>query len=341
MKIKSALGLVLAYGMLFSVPVRAEETEIMDSVVSTEFGTDYFEMAEFDLMEPIRLDRDQADGIFTDNGGIQPLVTTPDRYETNDTWLTAKPYANVAVVTSQLSARNDLYTLGMRTANLHSETDEDWYTTKLEAGETYFVDIRNVGLTNVFIEVYYVYPDKTATVYSTDPNYHSVFTKKAEKYFYFEPEITGTYYIRVANGGDWSEDMQNYLFFVGPAIQTFNIVDLPTNGSVKIWGDDYRTYSCNMAGVVPSQTAIQYMSISNNFPQGNVCPEVESYMQAGGRKYYSSSGSVNGIENVSLGQSWTIGGRCKRGSHNTYWSAVLNGRFMCIMEPYPGNELDF
>jgi hypothetical protein len=38
---------------------------------------------------------------------------------------------------------------------------------------------------------------------------------------------------------------------------------------------------------------------------------------------------------------WTIGGRCAKGTHFTYWSAELNGRFGCVMAPYPGNELSF
>lgn len=338
MKIKRMLGFVLACCMLFSVPVMAEETE----VVASDVSADYFETVEFDTMEPIRLSSDQVDEVFVDNHGIQPLITTPDEYEPNDTWLTAKPYDSVEVITPQLTTKNQLYTLGMRSASLHSDTDVDWYTTDMESGETYFVDIRNVGSRNVYIEVYYVYPDNTATVWSTDPSINSVFAKRPEKYFYFKPEISGTYYIRVASGGDWSADMMNYFFYVGPAIQTFRIVNMPTYGNVQITGS-YRTYTCDLTGTaVPAQTAIINLSISSKFPQGKVCSEVESYMRAGGKTYYAStSGTVSGINNVSLGQSWTIGGKCKDGSHFTYWSAVLNGSFACIMEPYPGNEIDF
>ncbi len=339
MKIKRMLGLVLACSMLFSVPTMAEETE----AVASDVSADYFESVEFDTMEPIRLSSAQVDEVFADNNGIQPLITTPDEYEPNDTWLTAKPYDSVEVITPQLTSRHELYTLGMRTAGLHSDTDVDWYTTRMESGETYFVDIRNVGSRNVFIEVYYVYPDNTATVWSTDPSINSVFAKQPEKYFYFQPEISGTYYIRVASGGDWSADMMNYFFYVGPAIQTFRIVNMPTYGSVQIWGDDYRTYTCNLTGTaVPAQTAIINLSISNKFPQGKECSEVMGYMRAGGKTYYtSSSGAVSGITQAPLGQSWTIGGKCKNGSHFTYWTAVMNGSFACIMAPYPGNEIDF
>ena len=50
---------------------------------------------------------------------------------------------------------------------------------------------------------------------------------------------------------------------------------------------------------------------------------------------------IQNIKGASLGQLWTIGGRCAKGTHFTYWSAELNGRFGCVMAPYPGNELSF
>ena len=99
MKMKRMLGLLVACSMLFSMPVMAEETETVVSDVST----DYFESVEFDTMEPIRLSSAQVDEVFADNNGIQPLITTPDEYEPNDTWLTAKPYDSVEVITPQLT----------------------------------------------------------------------------------------------------------------------------------------------------------------------------------------------------------------------------------------------
>lgn len=342
MKIKRMLALVLSFSLLCSVPVMAAEGDSAEPVVSTSEAAQYFEDAEFDLADPVQLGNDQINTLLAAGNEIQPLVTTPDKYEPNDTISTASPYNNVDVITTKLTARNQLYTLGMRTANLHSETDEDWYTVSLTAGETYFVDLRNVGLTNIFIELYYIRSDNTGYFYTTDPSRQSVYQNKPEKYFYFEAQDSGTFYIRIANGGGWTADMMNYFFYVGPAIQTFDIVKMPTYGSVQIWGDDYRTYTCNLTGVVPADTAIVSLSMTDSFPQGKECSEMLSYMSAGGRTYYrSSSGDINGIANAPLGQSWTIGGKCSKGSHFTYWSAVLSGKFFCIMAPYPGNELDF
>lgn len=246
-------------------------------------------------------------------------------------------------MTTQLSTRNDLYRLGMRHANLHSATDVDWYVTEdLKSGDTCFVDIRNVGKSNVYIEVYYIYPDNTATYYTTNPTVYDWYENAPEKYFYFTPEEDGKYYIRVASDGNWNADMMDYFFFVGNAIQEFDIVSFPT-GSVQIWGDDYRTYTFDISsGVVPSQTAIVSISLANSFSDGNSCSEIESYMSASSGTYYSdSNGMLKNITGVSLGQRWTIGGRCADGKHFLYWGARLYGSFVCIMEPYPGNELDF
>ena len=172
-----------------------------------------------------------------------------------------------------------------------------------------------------------------------------MFEKKSEKYLYFTAEDTGTYYIRVANGGDWSNQMY-YFFYVGPAIQNFDIVDMPTYGGIRIYGDDYRTYTCNLSGTaVPAQTAIIRLSMNDSFEGGTVCPEVDKYMSAGGKTYYSTVGSksnvINNIAGASLGQVWTIGGKCTNGKHYTHWTGKLSGRFACIMEPYPGHEVSF
>lgn len=259
----------------------------------------------------------------------------------NDTIGTAYPYSKMPIVNSQLSGKYDLFGLGMRYAALDTEEDEDWYTVSLTAEETYFVDLRNIGKTNCFIELYYFNSDGTGYYYTTNPEDMPVFEKWQEKYFYFTAENTGTYYIRICNGGDWTKEV-NYFFYVGPAIQYFDIVNMQTYGTIQINGN-YKTYTCDLSGTaVPSTTSIVNLSITDSFPKGTECSEVVKYMSAGGKTYYASSNdTLSGINGVSLGQSWTIGAKCQNGTHFTYWSGKLNGRFACIMEPYPGNEVSF
>lgn len=156
-----------------------------------------------------------------ENSGIKPRVTDPDEYETNDTFLTAYPYNNVADLTPKLSKMNQLYTLGMKHAGLHSETDEDWFSINLTAGTQYFVDLRNIGRMNWYIELYYVqshdengYKGYKGYKYTTDPEQNPIYKDHPEKFFYFTAQDTGTYYIRVTSGNAW-EDSMHYFFYVG------------------------------------------------------------------------------------------------------------------------------
>lgn len=315
MKMKHILGLALSVSILLSsVPVMAKE------------GVNDIDQGNIKTAE-------------TMSSGIQPYTTVPDDCEPNNTKETAYPYERVPEVQTDLTNTYDLYRLGMRHAGLHSATDEDWYSIKLTAGQRYFVDLRNVGKSNWFIEVNYYVGGEQKYHHSTNPKENSVYEKKPEKYLYFTAETTGTYYIRIANGGDWSDEM-HYFFYVGPVEKSFDIVNM--NLGTVMLGSTYKTFTCDLRNKVPTEAIIENVSITNQFLQGTACPEVSKYMSAGGRTYYNQSygNNILNIQNVPLGQLWTIGAKCAKGSHQTtYWTAMLNGRFRCKMGPYPGNEL--
>lgn len=340
-RIKRILSMALVCSMLFSLPVMAAEEDAENDFDASEASVEWLESVNYEIMEPRYLSPEKIDELSADDG-VEPQVTVPDDFEPNNTYQTAYPYNQVPILQNELTSKYDLYYLGMRSAGLHSANDEDWYTIDLTAGEIYFLDIRNVGNTNWYIELYNLAPDKLY-YYTTDPEEEPIYEKKSEKYLYFKAEDTGTYHIRVANGGDWSDQMY-YFFYVGPAVQEFDIVDMPTYGSVNIYDKSYKTYTCDLRGTaVPADTYIINMNMTDQFPQGKACSEVEKYMSAGGKTYYNRSGGGSGIINniygASLGELWTIGGRCAKGTHDTTWRGVLNGRFMCKMAPYPGNEL--
>lgn len=66
-------------------------------------------------------------------------------------------------------------------------------------------------------------------------------------------------------------------------------------------------------------------------------------IKLGGRTYYNTPGdnAIKSITNASIGQLWTFGAKCSQNTHSgVHWSGRINGKFKCIMEPYPGNELD-
>lgn len=351
MGVKRIIGLVMASCMLMSTSVMAAEDESIKTeehtIMSEEEAGESLQEISLSLQEPKEFNYNEKKTILSDKleDTPQPYTTTPDDCEPNDTFQTAYPYNSVPIVKSELTSNNDLYGLGMRHAGLHSADDEDWYYTNLTAGQKYFVDLRNIGKTNWYIEVYYLRADQTGYYYTTDPEEMPVFEKWQEKYFYFTAQDTGKYYIRIANGGDWSDTM-HYFFYVGPAVQYFDIVDMPTYGGTQIFANSYQTYTCDLRGVaVPATTAIVNLYMTDSFSQGKICSEVQKYMSAGGKTYYSPNGGtsnvIGNINGASLGQLWTIGGRCAKGTHFTYWSGRLNGRFACVMEPYPGNEVSF
>ena len=357
MKIYKMIGLTLVGVMLFNTPVMAESKESLDiasneyenvevqQVQEKESQKNSLENVKVDEQSPIYMDKDEVKEIYPNIEKISTYSTEPDDCEPNDTIVTAYPYSKVPVVTSKVTSKNDFYSLGMKHAGLHSKEDEDWFYTELQSGQEYFVDLRNVGKTNWFISLYYFNEDGTGYYYTTDPSQKSVYEKKPEKYFYFTAEDTGKYYIRICNGNDWDDNM-HYFFYVGPSIQYFDIVDFKTYGGTQLYANGYQTYGLDLiGGGTPEITAIVNMSIKDTFPDGKKCLEVEKYMSAGGKTYYSAAGGdsdvIQNIKGASLGQLWTIGGRCAKGTHFTYWSAELNGRFGCVMAPYPGNELSF
>ncbi|MCM1266567.1 MAG: pre-peptidase C-terminal domain-containing protein [Bacteroidales bacterium] len=338
---KQVLSVALVCSMLFGIPVMAAEENIENDQGVEAVSVEWLRSVDAEKAEPKYLSPEQMEELSA-NDGIDLQVTVPDDFEPNNTYQTAYPYDQVPILQNTLTSKYDLYYLGMRSAGLHSASDEDWYTINLTAEETYFLDIRNVGNTDWYIELYNLAPDKLY-YYTTNPAEEPIYSKKSEKYLYFTAKDTGTYHIRVANGGDWSNQMY-YFFYVGPAVQEFDIVDMPTYGSVNIYDRDYKTYTCDLRGVaVPEYSSIVNMNITDTFPKGKVCNEVEKYMSASGKTYYNRSGGgsgiINGINGAPLGDLWTFGGRCAKGSHDTTWSGVLNGRVVCLMAPYPGNEL--
>lgn len=303
MKMKKIVSLILAGCMLFTTPVMAKEVD--------------------------------------DAENIQVYSTSSDVTEPNDTMENAYPYNQLPIVNSEITGLYDLFGLGMRHASLDSEEDVDWYKVNLTAGVEYFVDLRNIGKTNWYIELYYYNSDGELSVFeTTNPEIETKFEKWQEKYFDYTAEYTGTYYIKICNGGDWSDTL-DYFFYVGPKKQTFNIVNMSTNNMVQFIGSTYKTYYFDLSGTaLPKDATVINLSITDSFPKGSTCSEVQKYMSTGLKTYYAtSSGTVSGIAGQPLGQVWILGARCQNGTHSTYWRGILNGRIECEMAPYPGNEI--
>lgn len=95
--------------------------------------------------------------------------------------------------------------------------------------------------------------------------------------------------------------------------------------------------------VVAADSIILSMSFSNSFRE-NECSECQKKIAASdGSIYYSSSTGGTDILNIAgkqyLDQVWSISARCTKDVHVTNWSPTLTARYSCIMQPYPGNEV--
>lgn len=354
MKLKKFLGVTMSLVMLVTMmPVNVQATEtVTDQSTVEENGRInkieemLREKADIVYQEPIALDEEDNEILSKQGSNIQPRTTALDDYEPNDNFLEAKPYSQVEDLTPKLTNTNQLWSLGMKHAGLHSETDEDWFSIDLEAGEEYFIDLRNIGRMNWYIELYYIQGDVengfSGYKYTTDPNIYPAYQDKPEKYFYLVPEDSGTFYIRITSGGDWQDSM-HYFFYVGPSVQTFYISNMLTMGGVQLNSlGSYSTYTSDLRDAVPEITYIHSLYVTDSFSgTATQCGSVNKCLTAGGKSYYSEGeNNVKNITGASLGQVWTIGGACSHNrSHTPYWSARLNGRFSCVMAPYPGNEL--
>ncbi|MDE6313753.1 MAG: hypothetical protein K2M46_09090 [Lachnospiraceae bacterium] len=265
---------------------------------------------------------------------------TPDPWENNETWEDAYPYDLVPVVRDTITKRYDTYDLGMRTANLDSADDVDWYEVSLVAGTRYFVDLRNIGAKNWYTELYKANPQgEPSRVYTTDHRVNPVYKDARERYFYYTPTTTGTYYFKVTSGDAWGEQM-NYFFYVGPEEQTFYISNLPTENYIQI-SETYKSYTFDLRNYVPAESTIVNLSLDDRMITG-YCPNLDKRLTAGGRSYYNYTGGteMRNIRGVKLGQLWTISAKCSSGSHSGEWSARISGEFTCKMKPYTGNELN-
>lgn len=268
-----------------------------------------------------------------------------DDYEPNDTKAKAYPYKNVKVITESISFPAQLYTLGMRSASLHSKDDVDWYYVDYKKGDELFVDLRNIGMQNWTIELYYSVDGKG---YKTYPK-ESVFKDKPERYFTFTVKETGRIYIKIYSQGDWSSESY-YYFYVGKHKNNeFQIKDMATMGNTKILGTSYSTpYILDLTNAVPADAIINELYLTNDFA-GKGCNTLDKKIYTSKKRYTNTSKTGNEKINISssnnekLAQVWFICGRCGC-SYNTdsglIWTPRLNATFTCTMGPYPGNEIN-
>lgn len=357
MKVKRIFCMALVTALTFSLPVIAAEDESMHEdeelivfcegagVTLENFGA----TGDLDLAEMVmNVSITEMDNIFPEEiasndelasgaAGASTYSLTADRYEPNDTLLTAYNYALMPEMTDYL------YNNGFKTANLHTVDDEDWYYTTLTAGNIYFVDLRNIGSTPDFNITLFYFNDDNTFDYLTSLG-DTKFAGRPEKYYYFQPTKSGRYYICITGDGI-NVSPVNYYFYVDDVQRTFTYTGY-VGTPIQIRGSSYQAdKTFDLTGVVvPEDSIILSMSFSNDF-SGTVCSECQKRVVAmDGKTYYSSSTGGTEILNIAryqyLDQVWALSARCTSGTHFTTWVPKITARYSCVMQPYPGNEVN-
>lgn len=359
MKVRKMFCMMLVTALTFSFPVMAAENESPSMVNCTheDEGKIVFcdesdiELANFDVAGDIdivgmtmNVDIAEMDNILPQvntssavTAGASTYGLTADEYEPNNTVGTAYNYALIPEMSG------NLYNNGFKTANLHTVDDEDWYYTTLTAGNIYFLDLRNIGSTpNFNISLFYFNNDNTFDYLTSIGD--TRFTGQPEKYYYFEPTKSGRYYVCVSGDGVNVSSM-NYFFYIGDVQRTFDYTGY-VGTPIQVMGNSYQTgKSFDLSGtVVPKDSIVLSMSFSNSF-SGTTCSECQKKLVAeDGKTYYSSSSGGTEILNIAryqyLDQTWSLSARCTSGIHVTKWTPRITARYSCVMQPYPGNEVN-
>lgn len=353
MKHKMIMSLLLVGTLFFSIPVLANTSvENKEDYISKDGVTfvfneeDDIELKDFESVYDIQItdlamnkDISELNSIILpkDNSLIAAISeTSGDAYESNDTIDTAYNYDIMPEM------NGSLYNRGFKSASLHTVTDEDWYYTTLTAGQIYFLDLRNIGTKDFNISLFHFNDDNTMDYLTSVGDIN--FTNKPEKYYYIQPNKSGIYYVCVSGNGIDTSTL-NYFFYIDDVERTFTHTGNIGVG-IPVSGNTYQTGKrLDLTGtVVPYDSIVLDMSFSNDF-SGTSCSECQKKIVASdGKAYYSSSTGGTEILNIAnyqyLDQVWTLSARCTNNTHVTTWTPKITARYSCIMQPYPGNEVN-
>ncbi len=108
-------------------------------------------------------------------------------------------YNNILNVYMSVIGANDLYESAIQSAGLHSGTDEMWHRINLQAGQKYYLNLKDTERKEGFVELYYMKNDGTGDKYIINGENDSV---QNEWYICFRAKDTGKYYVRILQKKD-------------------------------------------------------------------------------------------------------------------------------------------
>lgn len=262
-----------------------------------------------------------------------------DSYEPNDTRETATDYN----IVTQL--HGNAFNEGYRNANHHTSTDVDYYYVTLTAGNLVFVDLRNISATREWnIQIERDNGDGTITQWTMTEENQEIQRGTNERFFYFVPDISGKYYVKVSGSGE--PDNFYYFMYVGNAKRTVTF-ERDTNCTLKLYGGQYyesEVFNGTKLYYYPKYAVINSMELSNDF-YGGYCSKITKRITqiSTGSSYFGLKGATR-ISNISgkyIAQKWRIEGMCSCGkSHaTTTWTPKIKVQFSYTAGPLPDNSV--
>lgn len=103
-------------------------------------------------------------------------------------------YNNILNVYMSVIGADDLYESVIQSACLHSGTDEMWHRINLQAGQKYYLNLKDTERQEGFVELYYMKNDGAGDKYIINGENDSV---RDEWYICFRAKDTGKYYVRI------------------------------------------------------------------------------------------------------------------------------------------------
>lgn len=260
--------------------------------------------------------------------------STPDRYESNNTWQTATNYSNTVMINDSISHAGSLFTLGFRSANLTTPNDIDWYKQTFRANTQGRAIIKNLGGANYDFQIFYL-NNTTGQLESVAAYSEYNGSTSTEKAKWFNVNRAGTYYMMVFSNGDDSNSYYYFYFNERNKREVFNINNVQLGGSY-IYGSTYMGMTYNLANYFPEGAIAHSLYVTENL--SGKYQRIDKQVVTADGKHLSSinqSGEIFFLSTLYLDQRMTIKGKSTRGDF-IFWAPVLKGKFYWSVQPHAG-----
>ena len=265
MKLKRIFGLVLAVCMLLSTSVFAQTTSYdgvlvknqnVEKVLSSDLekNPNFFGKADFSNPIPNSMrDKLKSAPARVTSNNISDLAVDGDAYESNNSYSTA---------TQGLKGR-------LVRANIHSDSDVDWYSFdvtqyEVNSGQYFSFVLSNIPL-NCDYDMFVASSDFTGVMYNIQSG-------STPEEFFVTFNKAGTYYVVIQTASGYSSS--NYNLYFGSAYKSkstewrstglsFNFGYIPTGRDYNTWSS-WQSYNLTNDSTIPNGSVVSDIYLDDN-----------------------------------------------------------------------------